>query len=255
MKTALILTGHLRDWYRAYPSLKREFMDKYHPDVFISTWDNLGYWVSPEQDPGKKGLNKYSPHLSLTELDNLKNLYCTNTFYPLVENEHFEWFENHFKDRAEEFEPYCNQIRPVNILSSFYRMAAGVLMMEKHISLTGNMYDVVIRTRPDILWNGAFPEFTPENVNNTVYTINHRNHDGLGTGDMLQVSSGEGIVKFKELVYNLTELTKDNNRFCPHIFTRYWIDHVMKYDLIELDVPKLITHTPNGQYIDYVPGQ
>lgn len=253
MKTALILTGHLRDWSRAYPSMKREFMDKYQPDVFVSTWDNLGYWVSPENDSHHTGLNQYSPHLSITEIDNFKNLYATQNSYPYFDDEHFGWLETEFKNRAKEFEPFCNQIRPVNILSAFYKMARGVLLMEKHVARTGEPYDVVIRTRPDIVWNGSFPELNQDSVHNTVYTINHKNHDGLGTGDMLQISSFEGIVKFKELVYNLPLLTKLNNRFCPHIFTKYWIDKVMNYDLIELDIPKFIAHTPNGQYIDYIP--
>lgn len=43
MRTALCLSGHFRSFERAFPSLKRYILDPYHPDIFIFTWNNLGF--------------------------------------------------------------------------------------------------------------------------------------------------------------------------------------------------------------------
>ena len=40
MKVALILTGHMRDWEDFFPTIKEEILDKYNPDVYISSFNH-----------------------------------------------------------------------------------------------------------------------------------------------------------------------------------------------------------------------
>lgn len=39
MKVALLLTGFVRTYQQTFPSIKQFILDKYNPDVYISSWD------------------------------------------------------------------------------------------------------------------------------------------------------------------------------------------------------------------------
>ena len=38
MKTALVLTGYMRNWEEHFPNIKTNIIDKYSTDVFISSY-------------------------------------------------------------------------------------------------------------------------------------------------------------------------------------------------------------------------
>ena len=42
MKVALCLSGQMRGYLKAYPSVKKNIIDVFNPDIFIHTWDDLG---------------------------------------------------------------------------------------------------------------------------------------------------------------------------------------------------------------------
>jgi len=241
----LVLTGHMRTWELAKGTLIRNFIEKYDAEVFISTWRNKGYWVSPDQDPNNKGINSNSPNL---HLEDEKKIFTE--LGPLVMNidEYEKWgFEKDFTKRAAKYLPFCQEIRPVNIISQFYKMYDGLTLLENHVARTGTQYDLVIRTRPDVIWNDISLDFEPEKF----YTNFHRNHTGQGTGDLLQVSGYKQMMIFKKLIFNLDELTAYNNRFCPHIFVDTYLKHFIGIDYVELNIPKVIMHTPQGQYQNF----
>lgn len=244
MKTALVLTGHMRTWEKASDSLLKNFIDKYDPDVFISTWTNKGYWVSPDHDPRGKGINENSPMLNSNDLDAIEDF-----FLPVeLKLDSFETsFEFKFKDRAEKYLPFCQEIRPINIISQFYKIYSGLSMVENYVAKTGKEYDLVIRTRPDIIWSDFSVDFSPQSF----YTNYHRNHTGQGTGDMLQVSGFKQMMAFKKLIFHLDELTAYNNRFCPHMFVDTYLKNFIGIDYIELNIPKVVMHTPEGQYKNF----
>ena len=55
-------------------------------------------------------------------------------------------------------------------------------------------YDLVIRMRPDMIFNEDLPEFDT----NKFYTLAHRNHLGQGTGDMIQVGNQLQMILFSK---------------------------------------------------------
>jgi hypothetical protein len=56
MKVALVLTGYMRNWDFNFPYIKKEIIDSYNPDIFISSYTySKFYWHS---NPEKVNINK-----------------------------------------------------------------------------------------------------------------------------------------------------------------------------------------------------
>ena len=247
MKTALVLTGHMRDWKTAFPSIKSKLIDRYQSDVFISSWKDFGYWVSPDRDPKNHGYNTDSPRLTENDIAEIYSAYHPISFL----HPQYAYFTSVFMSRGKKYLPYCQEIRPQNVLSQFFQIHSGILSLESYVAETGTKYDMVIRTRPDLVLQSDLPEIPLDSLKDTIYTNFHRNHTGQGTGDMLQVASFDSIIKFKNIVYNFDELTNHLNRFCPHMFVESYVKDFLNLNLVELNLSKTLAHTPNGQYINY----
>lgn len=245
-KVALVLTGHMRCWEQVYPNIKKNFIDPYDTDVFISTWDDEGYWTSPENDPKGVGINTASPKLNI---ERVKEIYNPIKLYIDSNEEYRETYDH----QAKILEPYCKQIRPLNILCQFDRIYNGYADM---LSI-GKEYDWVVRTRPDLIINSGLPNLntTPKDF---VFTLHHPNHEGLGTGDMLLISSLNfayyfGLGHISPPSDANTKNLLVNGRFCPHIYTKHVIKKLceeLNHKHVELRVDKYLMHTPRGQYQD-----
>jgi hypothetical protein len=63
MKVALVLTGYMRNWDFNFPYIKKEIIDSYNPDIFISSYTySKFYWHSdPESVDIKKIIETYKP--------------------------------------------------------------------------------------------------------------------------------------------------------------------------------------------------
>lgn len=234
MKVALCLTGHMRCWEQVYPNTYNTIIEKYNPDIFISTWSSLGYWVSPDQDPENKGINAYSPTLNRERV--------TATYQPKAMSIETQI---DFSEQAKKYLPFCNEIRPANILSQFYKMYHGISLMENYAVLHDIRYDLVFRMRPDLIFHHGLPTLSPDKF----YTIHHRNHTGQGTGDMFFASGMEQMMMFKHFVHFYDDIIKKcGDRFCPHMIVETM---AKEFDWEELQIPKMILHSPNGQYQNY----
>lgn len=63
MKVALVLVGFMRNWENNYPRVKKEILDCYGPDVYISsyTYSKWTWNSSPKKVNIEKVLEKYNP--------------------------------------------------------------------------------------------------------------------------------------------------------------------------------------------------
>jgi len=238
MKTAVVLTGHMRCWQEAYPSIKEQLIDRYNADVFIATWDNLGYWTSPENDPENRGIHSESPPLNISEVvqayqPKIISVYNQEFMTPLFDE----------KVKQYELDKISVQIRPRNIVSQFWIQQQGIYSL---LSFDSPRYKYVIRLRPDLVFLGQLPKFDVERT----YVINHPNHEGKGVGDMFMASSFDDAwiygYKLKNDYHFVGALKM--NRFCPHMIT----EKLLSGPKLEvMDVAKTLAHTPNGQYKDW----
>jgi len=70
MKIAICISGHLRTFELTHQSLRRNVLDKYDCDVFISTWNNIGNTTYHELYP--KGFDESDERI---KIDRVKEVY------------------------------------------------------------------------------------------------------------------------------------------------------------------------------------
>lgn len=230
MKVALLLTGHMRCWEQVFPNTKHHIIDKYNPDIFIDTWDSEAYW-----DPhSQKGITEGGPKLDIVAIENAYKPVCMNV-------DLFEQFEDNFVERAKQFETFYHV--PKNQVSMWFKVGRGMLAVEEHMLLTGTTYDLIIRMRPDLVYNEPLPDFDP----NKFYTLGYRNHMGQGTSDMIQVGNFFTMSLFCKVLYHLPMLYQETGLLCPHVISEHFIKR-LGLPWQEFMINKTIMHTPLGEY-------
>jgi hypothetical protein len=230
MKVAIVLTGHMRCWKQVYPNFKQRLIDRYNPDIFIETWEDEAYW-----DPhSQHGIVKDAPKVNFDEL--------RNTYRPIAMRfDSYEKYQNSFEERAKQYSNFYHV--PKNIISMLFKLGRGVLMLEDYMFLTGGTYDLVIRMRPDLVFNEPLPEFDP----NKFYTLGYRNHMGQGTSDMIQVGNFFTISLFSKLLHHLPQIYRETGLLCPHVVSEHFIRR-LGFPWEEFMINKTIMHTPLGEY-------
>lgn len=230
MKVAVILTGHMRCWKQVFPNFEERILRKYNPDIFMHTWQDEAYW-----DPhSQHGIVQGAPVIdqqSIVQTYNPKGI--------VVEN--YNDFKEDFALRAEQYSNFYHV--PKNIISMLYKIGQGGLLMEDHMFKTGKQYDLVIRMRPDLVFNEPLPDFDP----NVFYTLGYRNHMGQGTSDMIQVGNHFTISLFTKLLNHLPQIYKQAGLLCPHVISENYIKS-LALPWKEFMINKTIMHTPLGEY-------
>jgi len=235
---ALCLSGHMRSYEQCFPSLKQYVIDPLKADVFISTWDTLGYWKQLTNDE----LN--SKKVSLNELgfdesgkvneDNVRHLYD-----PVVLKVHsFSEKDSYFTQYANLFSKYIDADKWYYRLKNFYSMywkAYNCLDHCKQVSECIYGYDLVIRTRPDLMFNSSLP-FIDNYDKGYLYVCD--NYAERGTlGDIFFAGSIDNLIKYHSVIYNLEELLSVNKVFNPHQLVRSQLEfRDIPYKVIHLNV-------------------
>jgi len=124
MKVCLLLSGQMRNADEVFPSFKSNLLDRYNTDIFISTW------------------NSYNIQQSI------------NLFNPIsVDIENYEagfqskWNEltSHYQYKLE------TNANLVSMISMWYKTLQVNQLKKKYENLMGFKYDLIIKTRPDII--------------------------------------------------------------------------------------------------------
>jgi hypothetical protein len=240
MKAALILTGLMRVWEDAYPKIKEYILDRYETDVYLDIWSEVGLYTGVKDYlPEENGFVKLRPedrgfHASgeLVDLNHVHRTY--NPVSMRVENfetfkETSDWFADNF------VKAYT---RPRNTASMFYKIYQGFqLISQRH-------YDLVIRMRPDLIFNSDIGILSPENF----YTIRHRNKYDQGTGDGFQASNMEQMEVFCNAFYSLPSYYNAIGVSCPHLFTLKRIFDIPSVHWIETQVAFECKHARGPSY-------
>lgn len=228
MKVALVLTGHMRCWKQVWPYLKSQFIDKYKPDIFVSTWSDEGWW----RPHSTKGFNDQSPRLDIEAFKQLYNPVA-------MEVDEYNEYEQYLTTIATKYKNFIHN--PKNVVSMFFKVAKGFELLEKHSS----DYDLVIRMRPDLVFNHILPDLSP----NIFYTTHHPNYYGRGTGDTFQASSFKNIREFCRTFYDLDRIYKLCDTLCPHVLTKTAIE-LLGVNHHEVSSNFKLIHTPYGHFFD-----
>ena len=155
--------------------------------------------------------------------------------------DHYENFEQNFEERAKQFTTFYHV--PKNQISMWYKVGRGMTMIEDYMMFSGVTYDLIIRLRPDLVFNEPLPDFDM----NKFYTLGYRNHMGQGTSDMIQVGNFFTMSLFCKVLYHLPHLYKETGLLCPHVISQHFIQR-LSLPWEEFMINKTIMHTPLGEY-------
>lgn len=242
MKVAVILTGHMRSWEQVFPNFKEKIIDRYNPDVFIHTYSDEGWWT-PGDKVTETGVFDESPDIDVGAIIKQyqpKDIRLEDWNKSLSED--IPSLNKHFEERGKNYPNFAH--KPRNILSMFYKLSAGVNLMNTYAALNGIQYDLVIRMRPDMIIDDL-PDFEP----NTFYTLAHKNHIGQGTGDMIQIGSVLQMSLFALLPQNIDTIYNHTQLLCPHVLSETWIN-ALHFNWEEFNINKTLMHTPKGAYVE-----
>ena len=135
MKVALILTGHMRDWQDVYPTIREEILVKYDVDVYISSFDHDLDNIRQEGDIVDDRENDTED----VDIEQVKYYYRPVKYIFRPNN-----YQLNFN-----FNKIVNERIPRDFAKRNIQGWETVYLSLNLINL--NDYDVIIRSRPDIL--------------------------------------------------------------------------------------------------------
>ncbi|GEM_PF-3099305 len=156
LKVALCISGQLRGYKEAYNSIKKSIVDPLQPDIFVHTWQDVGFkkpYPIPHANRVFQGhflrayqdlmaSKNYSYDDAKGKLPNVFSLLDNNC--TVTEKQLKEFYQTDFvvveDDQSGDFEQYTNQQK------MRYKIAACNQLMQTN----GKFYDLVIRLRPDL---------------------------------------------------------------------------------------------------------
>jgi hypothetical protein len=126
MKVALLLTGHMRNYEKAYENLKANLLDHHDVDIFLHSWSNRGNVVA-----------KYTSD----EKEEIEPLDVVNLYKPV------RYLFEHPDKVHPNINYQQNSVVPVKNIINMYRKIylAGELLRE-----WDEEYDIVLRFRADL---------------------------------------------------------------------------------------------------------
>jgi hypothetical protein len=184
MKVALCISGMPRSFKRCIDSLRRNFIDIYQPDIFISTWrSELRDDLFPESDTPEELIDLLQPKKFDIEIFNQARQATFET--------------NPFKSFADQGGRSVSRMIPM-----YYKIFAADTHRFIYERENKIKYDLVVRARSDLLFHSAVVlEPLPPNVV-AFPTKNSTSH----VNDQLWYSSAETATQLAAVYYAIPDL-------------------------------------------------
>jgi len=199
MKVALILSGHMRGYKHTFNDFNKHLLSKYDVDTYISTWDIYGWWSA------SSNLDK---SLDMIDIDEVRNYY--NPIALNVETYHNfdERFSNEAKTPLYHNALKNQEIRIQNTLSMYYKIQDSIKLFKN----TNKDYDIVIRTRPDLVMDRDYVS-----ISQSVKIDGGYGFGGRGIGDLFYMGMPIQIEALSDVYDSIPNIIKETQYFCPHV--------------------------------------
>jgi hypothetical protein len=211
MKIAVCLSGHLRKFEQTFPALHLYLLKNHECDVFISTWDKMGYHSSYKRDSTDDMTSKYTARVE--ELYKPKKM--------IVEGSQFI---EELKQQGNIYAPHLrNEPKHVGHMASmFYKIYAANELRKRYELETGSQYDWVVRCRPDLMFHGttSFPNNKPPRA---IFMPSHLCREGW-LCDQFAIATSNDMDLYASFFFSLEEYFRSGNEFYPEKF----VDWCMK---------------------------
>ncbi len=145
-RVALCFTGHTRDFIQCYENILNNFItpltnNNCHIDYFCSFWDSKG-----NRELNWEGNVRFD---SIIELIKPKAL--------LIEKFNRSLFiENYNTEKWREYSHLSDRTTCGDSVSMWYKIQTCLTLIKQYESISKNKYDIIVRIRPDIIFNNIF---------------------------------------------------------------------------------------------------
>lgn len=133
-RTAVCISGHLRTFEKTGPSIVNNIINRTGADVFIHTWDTLGF------DLGRGDAHSISLKTE-DYLDKINEMFSPKE---IVVEQFFQQDKSKYIDRIAETRD------PANVLGMFYKIKKCNELKQNYEEKNNFLYDVIIRCRADL---------------------------------------------------------------------------------------------------------
>lgn len=214
MKIALCLSGHLRKFEQTYPALHLFLLRNYDVDIFIHTWDKLGFSCAYKTDAT---LDSIDP--KITEINRLYN-----PKKMIIES--CDFIEE-LKRQGDEYAPHLrNEPKHVGHMASMlYKIYAANELYKLYQMETGTQYDWIIRCRPDLLFHN--PIRIPNEHKPGKVWIPKATSSPDWYNDQLAIGSPEDMELYSSVFFDMSEYFMARREFYPEKFM-VWALHKKK---------------------------
>ena len=231
MKVAICMSGHIRNFEDCKSSFVNSIVKKYNPDIFIHTWSEYGYGrngspTNPINEETKLAIerNKKYGMSSNTEFLRGTSKIDIGLFSDMnvkdVVVEDYEDIEPEILELSSSIVNKWDIDYPPNFISSLRK----IKLCNELVRNSGNEYDIIVRTRPDILYNSV----TFEKDTNIFYTPTDQSYHAVS--DIFFYSSPQIMNTFCSFYDSLRDYNDQGAHFNPHSLMMYHLnDKGIKY--------------------------
>jgi hypothetical protein len=205
MKVAVCLSGHLRKFDRTFPTLWTYLLRYYDCDLFVHTWDRMGYLSAYKGDSIIDDTSKYLPKV--------ESLYKPKKI--IVES---SIFIEELKKQGDKYAPHLKDVpkHVGHMASMFYKIYAANELRRLYQIETGVQYDWVIRCRPDLKFHGK--TLVPDQKKpKHIYIPTHQCHYKW-FGDQFAIGLPEDMDLYSSFFFHIPEYFKYKNEYRPERF-------------------------------------
>ena len=206
MKVALLLSGHMRDIDTAFPKWKANLLDKYDTDVFISTWDTPNVYDS---------IKRFNP--ITIDIENYEAGFADK-------------FKDIVKDNEWKLETNANL---VSACSMWYKTMRVHSLLDRRNNWFDNGYDVVIKTRPDVVIEEPMELIKPSA--NTIYIPKGWDWSE-GIGDLMAYGDNKAMKDYCTLFYDFKFVIRDMNKINPERILKLYLND---FDYLTIERPEI----------------
>ncbi len=244
MRVALLLPGQIREAAEVYPYIKGRILDRYKPDVFISTW-------SPSNEI-KNSLHEQSKNLK----DSLQIEDVVRIFKPKIfsVDEYESEGINRIAEKALSYShlgPQTGETNPVSIFLMWMKIKQTFVLMREYENRLGEKYDYVIKGRFDVKIHNDL-EFD-RNLNTISIPVGYDWKGGIG--DLYAWGGRESMDWYCSLYDWMEEYILAGELFHSESLLRYHLDrstyNIDRTDLmISLRGSRVWEKEPSGKNFD-----
>lgn len=205
MKVAICLSGHMRKFTNTFQSFYTHCLSHYDCDVFIHTWDKMGYGSIYRADATLDATEKY--RLQIEKIYRPKKM--------IIENSSFI---EELKRQGNQYAPHLRTVpkHVGHMASMFYKIWAANELRKAHEIEASTQYDWVVRSRPDLIFRAPV-RMPPEKTPGKIYMSQFQCTPGW-LNDQFAIGLPNDMDLYSSFFFHMQEYFSARNEYYPEKF-------------------------------------